>query len=51
LPLRYFGEDEWGFAFYTHSHQKYELSMYEDGQFTGKPEQAFLISVRVYLNE
>jgi len=49
--LRYFGDDEWGFAFYTYSHQKYELSMYEDGQFTGKPEQAFLISASVYLNE
>jgi hypothetical protein len=49
--LRYFGEDQWGFAFYTYSHEKYELSMYDDGQFTGKPERAFLISANVYLNE
>jgi hypothetical protein len=49
--LRYFGNDEWGFAFYTYSHDKYELSMYDNGQFTGKPEQAFLISANVYLNE
>jgi hypothetical protein len=49
--LRYFGNDEWGFAFYTYSHEKYELSMYDDGQFTGKPEQAFLISANAYLNE
>ncbi len=48
--LRYFGNDDWGFAFYTYSHEKYELSVYEDGQFTGKPEQAFLISANVYLN-
>jgi hypothetical protein len=49
--LRYFGNDEWGFAFYTYSHDKYELSMYDDGQFRGKPEQAFRISANVYLNE
>jgi len=49
--LRYFGNDEWGFAFYTYSHNKYELSVYDDGQFTGKPEQAFLISASVYLDD
>lgn len=49
--LRYFGNDEWGFAFYTYSNEKYELSMYDDGQFTGKPERAFLISANAYLNE
>ncbi len=49
--LRYFSDDKWGFAFYTYSNEKYELSMYDDGQFTGKPEQAFLISANVYLNE
>jgi hypothetical protein len=49
--LRYFGNDEWGFAFYTYSHEKYELSTYDDGQFTGKPEHAFLISANVYLND
>ena len=47
--LRYFGNDEWGFGFYTYSHEKYELAMYDDGQFTGKPEQAFRISASVYL--
>jgi hypothetical protein len=49
--LRYFGGDKWGFAFYTYSHERYELSMYADGQFTGKPERAFLTSANVYLNE
>jgi len=51
VAKRYFGNDEWGFAFYTYSHDKYELSMYDDGQFTGKPEHAFRISANVYLNE
>ncbi len=49
--LRYFGADHWGFAFYTYSHDKFELSLYDDGQFIGIPEQAFRISANVYLNE
>ena len=47
--LRYFGNDEWGFAFYTYSHEKYELSIFPNGEFTGKPEDAFLASA-VYLD-
>jgi len=49
--LRYFGDDKWGFAFYTYSYEKYELSVYDDGQFTGKAERAFLISANLYLTE
>ncbi|MCX6079650.1 MAG: hypothetical protein NTW32_08980 [Chloroflexi bacterium] len=40
--LRYFGTDDWGFAFYTYSQEKYELSVYPNGEFSGKPEDAFL---------
>ena len=39
--LRYFGDDDWGFAFYTYSNEKYELSVFPDGSFIGKPEDAF----------
>jgi hypothetical protein len=49
--LRYFGDDQWGFAFYTYSNEKYELSVYPNGQFIGTPEEAFLTSAMVYLNE
>jgi len=49
--LRYFGNDKWGFAFYTYSNEKYELSVYPNGQFIGSPEEAFLTSAMVYLNE
>lgn len=49
--LRYFGDDKWGFAFYTYSHEKYELSVYDDGDFFGPPERAFQISAGAYLNE
>ncbi|MCX9012798.1 MAG: hypothetical protein OIN66_16980 [Candidatus Methanoperedens sp.] len=47
--LRYFGNDRWGFAFYTYSNEKYELSVFPDGEFFGKPEDAFMASA-VYLN-
>jgi hypothetical protein len=48
--LRYFGDDKWGFAFYTYSQEKYELSVYPNGEFTGKPEDAFLAAA-VYLTD
>jgi hypothetical protein len=46
--LRYFGNDEWGFAFYTYSNEKYELSIFPSGEFIGKPEDAF-VAAAVYL--
>ncbi len=40
--LRYFGDEErWGFAFYTYSNEKYELSVFSNGEFYGTPEDAF----------
>lgn len=48
--LRYFGRvDGWGFAFYTYSNNKYTLSLYDDGDFFGTPEDAFRISANMYL--
>jgi hypothetical protein len=49
--LRYFGNEErWGFAFYTYSHEKYELSIFPSGDFFGPPEEAFQISAGLYLS-
>ena len=42
--LRFFGGDKWGFAFYTYSNEKYELAIFPDGDFFGKPEDAFAAS-------
>ena len=43
--LRYFGDEEgWGFAFYTYSNQRYELSIFPSGEFFGPPEEAFEVS-------
>jgi hypothetical protein len=48
--LRYFGDEEgWGFAFYTYSNERYELSMFPTGEFFGTPEDAFQVSAGVYL--
>ena len=48
--LRYFGDDRWGFAFFTYSNEKYELSVFPNGEFFGTPEDAFLASA-VYLQD
>ena len=48
--LRYFGDEErWGFAFYTYSHERYELSVFPSGEFLGRPEDAFQVSAQLYL--
>ena len=48
--LRYFGDEErWGFAFYTYSNERYELSVFPSGDFLGPPEDAFRVAGEVYL--
>ena len=48
--LRYFGDEErWGFAFYTYSGERYELSVFPSGEFFGPPEEAFRVAAEVYL--
>jgi hypothetical protein len=48
--LRYFGDEEnWGFAFYTYSGDRYELSIFPSGDFFGPPEDAFQVSANAYL--
>src|SRR6266571_1434504 len=48
--LRYFGDQErWGFAFYTYSSERYELSVFPSGEFFGPPEEAFEAAAGAYL--
>ena len=50
--LRYFGRDDhWGFAFYTYSNARYELSVFPSGEFFGAPEEAFQVSAEAYLGD
>ncbi|MBI4316911.1 MAG: hypothetical protein HY675_00355 [Chloroflexi bacterium] len=49
--LCYFGDEQrWGFAFYTYSNERYELSVFPSGEFLGTPEDAFQVSAEVYLH-
>jgi hypothetical protein len=49
--LRFFGDEErWGFAFFAYSSEKYELSVFPDGDFFGPPEEAFRASAEAYLS-
>ncbi len=47
--IRFHGdEDRWSFAFYTYSHERYELAVLDTGEFQGTPEEAFR-TASVYL--
>ena len=47
--LRYRGDEEaWSLAFYTYSHERYELACFPSGEFHGTVEAAFDVSA-VYL--
>ena len=49
--LRHFGSDDsWSMDFYTYSHEKYEPSVFNDGNWTGTPEPAF-DAASVYLTD
>lgn len=47
--LRYFEDDVWSYAFYTYSNEKYEICVFPDGSFYGKPEDAFISAANMYL--
>lgn len=50
--LEYFGrKDEWGFAFYKYSDEKYEVSILPSISFTGTPEECFDCAAMVYLTK
>ena len=39
--LRYYGDkDDWGLAFFSYAHNKYETSVFPNGKFFGTPEKA-----------
>ena len=47
--LRYFAEDRWSYAFYTYSNERYEPTVFVNGDWFGTPEEAFDIGA-VYLH-
>lgn len=46
--LRYFSDERWSLAIYTYSHERYETSVFPDGEFLGTPEQAFELCAELY---
>jgi hypothetical protein len=49
--LRYFGGDQWGFAFFSYANNQYKLSVFPSGDFLGTPEVAFHVSAEMYLHD
>jgi hypothetical protein len=50
--LGYLGnDDQWQYAFYKYSDEKYALSVVASGSFEAMPEEAFDCSAEVYLRE
>jgi len=50
VRLRHFDENQWGMAFYTYSHERYEPCFYPNGRVFGTVEQAFDVGA-VYLTD
>jgi len=38
--LRYFGADQWSYAFYTYSNERYKAALFPSGESFGSPEEA-----------
>ena len=47
--LRYYGDEEWGLAFYSYAHDKYETSVFPNGDFFGTAEDAVMASAEFHL--
>ena len=48
--LEFWRKDEWGFAFYKYSDEKYEVSFLPSISWTGTPEECFDCAASVYLS-
>ncbi len=42
-------EDEWGLAFYSYAHNKYETSVFPNGKFFDTPEMAIEVAADFHL--
>lgn len=49
--IRYFGLDQWSYAFYTYSRDRYEAAIFQNGEWFGTPEDAFDIGASYLQNE
>ena len=47
--LRFFGPDRWSLAVYSYAHERYEPSVFGDGEFFGRAEDGFDLAANLYL--
>lgn len=47
--LRFLGPDRWSLAVYRHAHERYEPSVFADGDFVGRAEDGFDLAANLYL--
>ena len=47
--LRFLGPDRWSLAVYSYAHERYEPSVFADGEFIGRAEDGFDLAANLYL--
>lgn len=47
--LRFLGPNRWSLAVYSYAHERYEPSVFPDGEFTGRAEDGFDLAANLYL--
>ncbi len=47
--LRFFGPDRWSLAVYSYAHERYEPSVFGDGEFFGLAVDGFDLAANLYL--
>ena len=47
--LRFLGPDRWSLAVYSYAHERYEPSVFGDGEFVGRAEDGFDLAANLYL--
>ena len=47
--LRFLGPDRWSLAIYSYAHDRYDPSVFADGEFIGRAEDGFDLAANLYL--
>ena len=47
--LRFLGPDRWSLAVYSYAHERFEPSVFADGEFVGRAEDGFDLAANLYL--
>jgi hypothetical protein len=47
--LRFFAPDRWSLAIYSYAQERYEASVFADGECVGRPQDGFDLAANLYL--